>query len=141
MVFPILNLVTCSPFQRCSLSIQVPSLWASASCSPGMCLDFGGSPTCHPSDASSALGPFLGVVRAAAAETTAAVAPGTGAGLTTGRGTVEPFGFFDRKGKPQTPERKRVMSSWERGRESGCVPKKHVMFQTKFENLTCSEGF
>lgn len=62
--------------------------------SQGMCLDFGGSPTCHPSDASSALGPFLGVVRAAAAERTAAVAPGTRAGLTTGRGTVEPFSFF-----------------------------------------------
>ena len=96
-----------------------------------MCLDFGGSPTCHPSDASSALGPFPGVFRAAAAETTAAVAPGTRAGLTTGRGTVEPFDFFrSERGsyKPQR-EKKRVMSSWEKGGAGvGMCSKKAIDF-------------
>ena len=103
------SLVSCSHMftsQRCSKSSK----------SLGLCFDFGGSPTCYPSDALSTLRSHGGVFVSPAAETTAAIAPGTRAGLTTGGGPVELIGLFEGVGNQQAKKEKTwVMSSWERG--------------------------
>ena len=96
----------------------------------GMCFDFGGSPTCYPSDASSTLRSLGGVFVSSAAETTAAVAPGTRAGLTTGGGPVELIGVFERVENQQAKKKKktRVMShEFLGGGAVRCVPKKQSM--------------